>query len=138
MVTLRRWISLNTIRNSYRHLPRYCRMENHRLVLPEHLNHFGFLFGGYLLKWVDEIAWMAATTEFPNCHFVTVGMNEVTFKKAVKDGSILKFESNRESIGNTSVTYSVTVFREEDAIFSTDVTLVRINESGSKQSLPKL
>jgi hypothetical protein len=29
-------------------------MENHKLVLPEHLNQYGFLFGGNLLKWVDE------------------------------------------------------------------------------------
>jgi len=25
-------------------------MENYKLVLPEHLNHYGFLFGGNLLK----------------------------------------------------------------------------------------
>ena len=29
-------------------------METHRLVLPEDLNQFGFLFGGRLLSWVDE------------------------------------------------------------------------------------
>ena len=54
-------------------------MENHRLVLPEHLNQFGFLFGGYLLKWVDEFAWMGASLEFPGCLVVTVGMDEVSF-----------------------------------------------------------
>ena len=112
-------------------------MENHRLVLPEHLNHFGFLFGGYLLKWVDEIAWMAATTEFPDCHFVTVGMNEVSFRKSVKDGSILIFDCARKRIGNTSVTYIVTVSREAETIFSTEVTLVRLDDEGKKQSLPK-
>ena len=45
-------------------------MENHRLVLPEHLNHYGFLFGGHLLKWVDEFAYIAATIEYPNFTFV--------------------------------------------------------------------
>lgn len=112
-------------------------MENHRLVLPEHLNHFGFLFGGYLLKWVDEFAWMAATTEFPGCHFVTVGMNEVSFRKSVRDGSILKFDCIRKRIGNTSVTYSVAVTREPETIFSTEVTLVRLDDKGKKHSLPK-
>ncbi len=29
-------------------------MDHHKLVLPEFLNHHGFLFGGYLLKWIDE------------------------------------------------------------------------------------
>ncbi|HSO80381.1 MAG TPA: hotdog domain-containing protein, partial [Chromatiaceae bacterium] len=35
-------------------------MESYKVVRPEHLNHFGHLFGGCLLKWVDEIAWIAA------------------------------------------------------------------------------
>ena len=36
-------------------------MESYKVVRPEHLNHFGHLFGGCLLKWVDEIAWIAAS-----------------------------------------------------------------------------
>jgi len=28
--------------------------ENHRLVLSEDLNQYGFLFGGRLLSWVDD------------------------------------------------------------------------------------
>jgi len=113
-------------------------MENHRLVLPEHLNHYRFLFGGYLLKWVEEIARMAATTDFLECHFVTVGMNEVSFRKSVKNGSILKFDCSKQRIRNTSVTYSVDVTRESEIIFSTEVTLVRLDDNGNKQTLPKL
>jgi len=30
--------------------------ENHRHVLREHLNQYGFLFGDHLLIWIDEIA----------------------------------------------------------------------------------
>jgi len=29
-------------------------METHRLVLPSDLNHYGFLFGGRLLAWIDD------------------------------------------------------------------------------------
>jgi competence protein ComEC len=36
-------------------------MESYTVVRPEHLNHYGHLFGGCLLKWVDEIAWIAAS-----------------------------------------------------------------------------
>ncbi|MDF2374684.1 MAG: acyl-CoA thioesterase [Verrucomicrobiales bacterium] len=112
-------------------------MENHRLVLPEHLNQYGFLFGGYLLMWVDEVAWMAASLEFRDCHFVTVGMKAVAFHKSVKQGSILRFETELIHCGNTSVTYAVSVLNDETEIFSNSVTLVRINEEGEKQSLPK-
>ena len=29
-------------------------MENYKLVMPEDLNHHGFLFGGRMLQWVSE------------------------------------------------------------------------------------
>ncbi|MEX2577911.1 MAG: acyl-CoA thioesterase [Verrucomicrobiales bacterium] len=115
-------------------------MENHRLVLPEHLNQYDFLFGGYLLMWVDEMAWMAASLDYPGCHFVTVGMRDVSFRKSVRGGSILRFETGRDGVGKTSVTYVVRVFRvfrEEEEIFSTGVTLVHVDENGCKELLPK-
>ena len=49
-------------------------MKTHRLVLPEDLNQFGFLFGGRLLSWVDEASWIAASMDYPECQFVTIGM----------------------------------------------------------------
>jgi len=116
-------------------------MENHKLVMPEHLNQYGFLFGGYLLQWVDEYAWIAATLEFPGCNFVTIAMDKVEFRKSVRQGTILRFEVERVRKGTTSVEYGVTVFRggaeiDKEAIFSTGVTLVRVDEEGRKQRLP--
>ena len=35
-------------------------MQNHQVVRTAHLNHQGSLFGGQLLQWVDECAYMAA------------------------------------------------------------------------------
>ncbi|HQW30626.1 MAG TPA: acyl-CoA thioesterase [Verrucomicrobiales bacterium] len=112
-------------------------MENHRLVLPEHMNQYGFLFGGYLLAWVDEMAWMAASLDYPGCQLVTVAMNEVAFHKSVREGVILRFKAIKTKTGNTSVTYSISACRDDDEIFSTEVTLVRVDEEGRKQSLPR-
>ncbi len=117
-------------------------MENRRLVLPEHLNHYGFLFGGHLLQWVDEIAWIAASLDYPGCRLVTVAMDEVVFRKSVHGGAVLKFVTSRTRVGNTSVSYLVQVFAEsletakEELVFSTTVTQVRIDESGRKVGLP--
>ena len=110
-------------------------MENYRLVRPEHLNHYGFLFGGYLLMWVDEVAWLAASDEFPHCRFVTVGMDKVAFKKGVREGSILRFFSKQIKMGNTSVTYDVRVSNQNEEIFSTRVTMVRVDDKGEKTSI---
>lgn len=120
-------------------------MENFKLVLPEHLNHYGFLFGGYLLKFVDEVAWIAASLKYPGFHFVTIGMDKVEFRKSVCEGTILRFKSTETRVGNTSVTFLVEVFRdvlldgnqpaEEEQVFSTSVTLVRVDDQGNKKSL---
>ena len=119
-------------------------MINHKLVLPQYLNHYGFLFGGHLLKWVDEYAYIAASMEYPNCDFVTIGMDKVEFRKSVKNGTILIFMVEKISEGKTSVQFSVTVYgatakaekAAKDMIFSTKVTCVRIDKDGKKRPLP--
>lgn len=113
-------------------------MENHHLVLPGDLNQYGFLFGGKLLAWVDEACWIAASLDFPNCHFVTVAMDRVEFRQSVRDGTILTIRSSFEREGRTSVTYAVEVLDRERAgspIFATNVTFVRVDESGNKLPL---
>jgi acyl-CoA hydrolase len=118
-------------------------MENHKLVLPEDLNQFGYLFGGTLLKWVDEYAWIAASLDYPECNFVTIGMDEVEFRRSVKKGAILKFISEKTRQGNTSVQYEVTAFQGRknaeagEPIFSTHVTFVNVDHEGRKAPLPQ-
>ena len=107
--------------------------------MPENLNHFGFLFGGYMLMWVDEIAWVAASLEYPDFKFVTIGMDKVEFRTAVRQGTILRFLVTRVRLGKTSVTYEVDVANGSDpsapSIFSTHVTLVRVDDAGRKTPL---
>jgi len=117
-------------------------MENYTLVRPEHLNHHGFLFGGQLLLWVDEYAWMAAAREFPGCLLVTIGMEHIQFKQPVVKGSILHFRITHLKTGTTSVTYAVDVCADapgsstEEPVFATEVTFVRVDEKGHKLPLP--
>ena len=116
-------------------------MENHKLVMLQHLNHYGFLFGGDLLKWVDEYAYVAATMDYVGSNFVTVAMDKVVFRKSVREGAILKFIVEKTKEGTTSVQYVVKVYhgnsgKENDLIFSTGVTLVSVDERGRKISLP--
>jgi acyl-CoA hydrolase len=117
-------------------------MDNYSLVRPEHLNHYGFLFGGVLLKWVDEFAWMAASLDFPQCTLVTVAMDNIQFKQQVPNGSILRFHITPLRLGDTSVTYTVEVQSDEpgssveNRVFSTTVTFVRVDADGRKLSLP--
>jgi len=115
-------------------------MKNHKLVLPEHLNHYGFLFGGHLLKWVDEMAYIAANIDFPGNDFVTISMDDVLFKHAIKNGDILCFSTRRIKLGNSSVSYCVKVRREsidesDQVLFETNITFVSIDQDGKKQMI---
>ncbi|GAU08551.1 acyl-CoA thioesterase [Desulfoplanes formicivorans] len=118
-------------------------MNTFTMVRPEHLNHHGYLFGGSMLKWVDEYAWLVAARDFPGCTLVTRGMDRIVFSKQVKNGSILRFSILPWKQGNTSVTYAVEVHADspgamqEELVFSTHVTFVRIDEDGHKTALPK-
>ena len=113
-------------------------MQNYQLVLTEHLNHYGYLFGGTLLKWVDESAYICARLDHPGKSFVTAGMEKVSYKKRVELGSIIRINAEKERTGTTSVTYRVVASvagspTEDNAeIFSTMITFVCIDQEGRK------
>jgi acyl-CoA hydrolase len=116
-------------------------METFTIVRTEYLNHHGYLFGGQLLLWVDEYAWLAAARENPGCRLVTRGMDRVEFHRSAPPGSILRFDIRETQRGTTSLHYTVDVYcdapgsREEYQIFSTTVTFVNVDESGAKVPL---
>lgn len=117
-------------------------MNNYAIVRQEHLNHYGFLFGGAMLQWVDEYAWLVASLDFPGCPLVTVGMDRISFRKPVANGSILRFHIRAIKHGTTSVQYAVDVFADapaastETQVFSTTITFARVDADGNKQALP--
>ena len=119
-------------------------MNTFTLVRTEHLNHHGFLFGGQLLKWVDELAWLAASRDYPGHTLVTRAIEQVEFRKRVINGSILRFEIDRGKQGKSSVVYHIEVFADspgaaaEDNVFSTRITFVCIDAAGNKCALPVL
>ena len=116
-------------------------MDHHKLVLPEHINHYGFLFGGYLLQWIDEFAYITATVEFPGKKFVTVAMSDVQFKRRIATGEVLRFAVDRLNTGHTSVQYRVRAYglvvarHPEEVLFETSITFVNVDDSGHKAAI---
>jgi acyl-CoA hydrolase len=116
-------------------------MQTYTMVRPEHLNHHGHLFGGQLLLWVDEYAWMAAARENPGCKLVTRAMDRIEFQRPAPVGSILRFDIEEKSRGRTSLNYSVDVYCDapgetgEYRIFTTTVTFVSVDARGEKAEI---
>jgi acyl-CoA hydrolase len=110
-------------------------VEHRKLVLPEFLNDQGYLFGGNLLKWVDESAYITASLDFPGNRLVTVSLSEVNFKNPIQPGELLCFDVQLVRRGNTSATYTIEVIGEKLAgtkapLFVTKITFVNVAADG--------
>ena len=115
-------------------------MDHRKLVLPEHMNSQGSLFGGYLLKWLDEFAYITAQSEFPGRRFVTIAMNNVEFRHPIVCGQILRFTVTVRRLGTTSVEYEVDVFDDRSdqdgkVLFATQITFVNLDGKGNKTQI---
>lgn len=118
-------------------------MEHYKIVLPADLNDYGNLFGGALLKWVDEIAYIRVSLDFPGQHFVTIGLDNVEFKHPILEGQILRFQCQQTRIGRTSVTYNVKVYgarynvESEAVLFENNISFVCVDGDGNKAAIEK-
>ena len=93
------------------------------------------LFGGKLLAWLDAAgaAYAMEVTDTPR--IVTIKIDECLFKRAAKEGQLIKIYGSVFDIGNTSVTlylearahnvYSGT----QSTVLSTKIKFVRIDEN---------
>jgi|TARA_B110000240_G_scaffold168398_1_gene190765 acyl-CoA hydrolase len=116
-------------------------MDHFKFVISEHLNHYGTLYGGNLLKWIDEVDYIAAAVEFPNNQFVTVALDNVEFKHRIEVGAVLKFSVERLRKGDSSLTYDVKVYsaveevQSNTMLFETKITFVNVDAQGNKASI---
>src|SRR5687768_1444470 len=112
------------------------RHEKTILIRPEHLNHAGTLFGGYMMQWADEMAYNAASLAFPAATFVTKLFGQFDFTTAVMQGDIIKVYSQLESRGQTSCKVQVwgTNVRTDQQVFRTFAVMVNA-QNGQKRPL---
>ena len=77
-----------------------------KLIKPGDLNPRGTLFGGQLLKWIDEEASIFAICQLGSSNVVTKAMSEIDFVSTAKIGDIIEFGMDLVKFGTTSVTWS--------------------------------
>jgi len=113
------------------------RHEKTLVIRPEFLNHAGNLFGGYMMKWADEMAYSAASLAFPGANFVTKLFGQFDFKSPVVMGDIIKIYSEVESVGHTSCKINVWAVnaRSHQEVFRTFAVMVNV-QNGQKSPLP--
>ena len=82
-----------------------------KVVIPSTTNHYDTLFGGTLLGWMDEVAFITAT-RFGRQRFVTVSLDRTDFKRPIPAGTIVELIGTVEHLGHTSVRVRVDVWVE--------------------------
>jgi acyl-CoA hydrolase len=110
-----------------------------KLIKPEDLNSRGTLFGGQLLKWIDEEAAIFAMCQLsrpedmqvPN--IVTKAISEIDFKSSAYVGDIIEIGCNLVSFGTTSITLECEVRNKhtQEIIVKIDkITFVLLDKRG--------
>jgi acyl-CoA hydrolase len=104
-----------------------------KIVKYEDLNPRGTLFGGQLLRWVDEEAAIYAMCQVGDKMVVTKAMSKIDFRSSPRLGDIIEIGTELVRVGNTSITFKCNVRNKdtkEDIITIDEIVFVRVNEQG--------
>ncbi|MGK4219082.1 MULTISPECIES: acyl-CoA thioesterase [Kocuria] len=102
-------------------------------VKPEDLNANGTLFGGSLLRWIDEEAAIYAIVQLGNQRAVTKYMSEIEFVSSAVQGDIIEMGLSATTFGRTSLTMRAQVRNmiTRELILSIDkIVFVNLGEDG--------
>lgn len=109
-----------------------------KIIKYEDLNARDTLFGGQLLRWVDEEAAIYAICQIGDRMVVTKAMSKIDFKSAPKLGDIIEIGMDLVKVGNTSITFKCNVrnkFTKEDVITIDEIVFVRVDENGKPKPI---
>lgn len=102
-------------------------------VKPEDLNPNGTLFGGTLLRWIDEEAVIYAIIQLNNPHVVTKFISEINFVSSARQGDIIELGIKAIHFGKTSLTMTCQVrnkITKMSILTIEKLVFVNLNEHG--------
>lgn len=111
-----------------------------KLIKPGDLNASNTLFGGALLRWIDEEAGIYAMTKLDTKKVVTKFISEIDFVNSAKQGDVIEIGLEFKSIGITSITFSCmvrNVFNQKVIISIDKLVFVKIDEQERPQAHSK-
>jgi acyl-CoA hydrolase len=107
--------------------------RSRRLVKYEDLNARGTLFGGQLLRCIDEEAAIYASCQLETQSIVTKYISEINFISPVKLGDVIEFGMEMVDVGRTSITFRCDVrnkFDKQTVVKIDKIVFVKIDENG--------
>lgn len=112
------------------------------LICPAHINHYGRLFGGQLLKWIDELAGIVAIRH-SGATVTTAAIDNLQFQAPAYTGDMIVLEGRVTYVGRSSMEVRVDTFREaldgsREMINRAYMDMVAIDCRGKAQEVPDL
>ena len=116
--------------------------EQQYLICPAHINHYGRLFGGQLLKWIDELAGIVAIRHCGDT-VTTAAIDNLQFHAPAYSGDMIVLRGSITSVGRTSMEVRVDTYREaldgtRERINRAYMEMVCIDCKGSPKEVPEL
>jgi len=75
-----------------------------KMIAHKDLNSNGTLFGGRVLDWIDEEAYIYCSCQLENDRVVTRSMSNIDFKHSAIRGDIIEIGMETVAMGHTSIT----------------------------------
>lgn len=85
--------------------------EQQYLICPAHINHYGRLFGGQLLKWIDELAGIVAIRHC-GATVTTAAIDNLQFRAPAYTGDMIVLQGQVTYVGSSSMEIRVDTYRE--------------------------
>lgn len=105
---------------------------NRRLVMSKDLNGANKLFGGSILAWVDEQAYVEVIALLKTDNVVTKFISEVNFISGAKAGHIVEIATTVTNVGRTSMTLKIEVFNattNKEIATVNEIVMVNVDEN---------
>ena len=104
-----------------------------KMIAARDLNSNGSLFGGRVLGWIDEEAFIYASCQLESESIVTRTMSEINFVATGRQGDVIEIGMEAVQFGRTSLTLRCDVRnrRTKKTITAVDkIVFVRVDENG--------
>ncbi len=116
--------------------------EQQYMIRPIHVNHYGRLFGGELMKWIDEVAGIAAMRHSES-NITTAAIDNLQFKAPAMTGDMIVLIARVTYTGRTSMEVRVDTYKEDPdgtrhVINRAYLTEVAIDADGNPVEVPEL
>lgn len=118
------------------------RAEQSYFIRPQHINHYGRLFGGTLLAWMDELAGIVARRH-SGTEVTTACIDQATFVGPAKLNDLVVLEARITYVGRSSMEIRVDNYTEDRSGTRIPITrgffvMVAIDDDGKPLTVPGL